>query len=178
MSMLRDFDGKASAPYIHLIYGSRHETEIIFKHELNQIMHRNPNVRVTHVLSQPSRFWTGRKGRITSDGVIRTVGEQLDEKTFFICGPSTLYRPLTEALMASRVPPSQIRFESFKSTADSRPTVRVPAKVAAWDIDEYAPPMTGNAPFLCHLSENPKLRRPLNIENPDVLTMSGQSNAL
>jgi ring-1,2-phenylacetyl-CoA epoxidase subunit PaaE len=94
---------------VHLLYGSRSEEHIIFREELDKLARRyEGQLRVVHVLSQPSREksggltglfgksktrWSGFQGRI--DGKILSEFLQAQparNKTsvYYLCGPGTM----------------------------------------------------------------------------------------
>ncbi|MBN2526305.1 MAG: FAD-dependent oxidoreductase [Deltaproteobacteria bacterium] len=158
MSMLREMDMIPSAPKFHLIYGSRREEEIIFRNEIDAICSRNPNIQVTHMLSRPSRFWAGRRGRVDIQAVMDIVNDGPEKRTFFICGPAALYRPLSEMLLTLHVPKARIRFESFRTTFPKKDEIKPfftinHLRSADWLTMSFAQ----SSHALCHLSQNPGL---------------------
>jgi phytoene dehydrogenase-like protein/ferredoxin-NADP reductase len=175
MSMLRKLDGVTGSPDVHLIYGSRSEREIIFRHELTELALRNPNIRITHVLSGPSVFWPGHRGRISSDIVLESLNERLDRKTFFICGPSAMYRPLVETLDLYGVPRRQIRFESFNTldSQDKKPIFQIFRSDMFHDTKTPSVEGEPHIPALCHLAENPSLHTSFRTDYRTSLNYSG-----
>ncbi|MBN2719303.1 MAG: NAD(P)-binding protein [Deltaproteobacteria bacterium] len=156
MSMLREFDGSREAPRVHLVYGARHEADLIFKDEINEVVNRNPNIRLTHILSRPSRFWKGRTGRVSVRGVLELFPDNLDRKTYFICGPPTLYRPLVDALRRRGVSDTQIRYESFRTGTVTKLQMYTPIPDALNRMALFKTIQTDSF-VMCHLIENPGL---------------------
>lgn len=120
ISMMKELNNTAPHLHFHLIFGSRREEEILFRDELKHICDSNKNFSVCHILSSPSKFWSGLHGRISTTEIDKLLPERLDQKTFFICGPEAMRKPVAQHLKKNRnVPGSQIIHESFNISPHS-----------------------------------------------------------
>ncbi len=114
MSMLRHMRDTGADVDVLLLYGSRTEDDIAFRHEIEDIARRAPpRVTVVHVLSRPGRDWGGETGRVDRSRIARWCGDDLREKAFYICGPGAMMSTLTRTLRSLRVPPVRIHSERF-----------------------------------------------------------------
>lgn len=101
-----------------LIYGSRHEDQIIFKDKLERLEEKyKARLKVIHFLTQPSANWTGNTGRLSKVNVLKVM-ESLpqinkSEAEFFLCGPDDMMEEAHRALSILTIPDAHIRKESF-----------------------------------------------------------------
>ncbi|TDQ16580.1 ring-1,2-phenylacetyl-CoA epoxidase subunit PaaE [Algoriphagus boseongensis] len=107
---------------ITLIYSSRDEENIIFKRQLDLLELANPDrLKVIHNLSQPSEDWSGKKGRITPEGLKELFAnaeyEQRYEEVYFLCGPDGIMDMTMKLLEDLGVDKERIHRESFYSAA-------------------------------------------------------------
>ena len=103
---------------IHLIYGSRHEDQIIFKKVLDSLesLHSN-RFKVLHVISQPAANWPGLKGRINQASIVyylkQELGLDIASAHYYLCGPQGMMTEVQSSLAMFDVPAGQIHQESF-----------------------------------------------------------------
>ena len=98
-----------------ILYGSRTEEEILFRHELDSIAAATDKVRVVYVLSDEEKPGYER-GLITADLIRRYAA---DDYSLFICGPEGLYRHMQGQLQSLGLPERRIRREIMAVTADA-----------------------------------------------------------
>ncbi len=116
-SITRDAADRGLPLDIHIIYGSRDPSDIIFKEELEQLTASHPNIKMDVVISEPPADWKGLCGLLDSAMISDLVGPT-GGKTFFICGPQVMY-PLCEgSLEALGVPGRLVRREAYGPPAD------------------------------------------------------------
>ncbi|WP_338671959.1 FAD-binding oxidoreductase [Streptomyces sp. SCSIO 30461] len=111
MSMLRAIaeQGRDAACRIHLVYGSRHADDVIFRDELAAIAATHPDrVRVDHVIG----------GLLTAETINELTGP-LRGRMVYICGPQAMYPYALEQLTLLGHPRRRIRFEA--NGAPARP---------------------------------------------------------
>lgn len=116
-SMTRDSVETGGGLDIHIIYGSREPSDIIFKEELEGLAAENENVRLDIVISEPPEEWTGLCGFLNVGMISELIGP-VDGKTFFVCGPAAMYGLCGEALAALQVEPRRVRREAYGPPAD------------------------------------------------------------
>jgi ring-1,2-phenylacetyl-CoA epoxidase subunit PaaE len=103
---------------IHLIYGSRHEDQIIFKKALDSLesLHAN-RFKVLHVISKPAPNWPGLKGRINQASIVyylkQELGLDIASAQYYLCGPQGMMSDVQSSLAMFDVPTGQIHQESF-----------------------------------------------------------------
>lgn len=122
MSMIREIVDRGLDQRFHLIYGSRHHDDVIFRAELDRLAAAHPNIRVDHVLSEPGSDWTGLTG-LMSATLLREVLGPLANRMVYVCGPQALYPYAMAQLSTLGHPRRRIRFEANGAPArpDSRP---------------------------------------------------------
>lgn len=110
-SLILEALGHEEGPQIILLYGSRHEDEIIYRDELDALALKNPDkLKVVHVISEPTSAYSGRKGLITSSLIEEFIDEPTDY-SYFVCGPEAMYRHCLSELAFFQLPPRLIRLE-------------------------------------------------------------------
>jgi len=138
-SMIQDMAERKVNRRFHLVYGSRSEDDIIFEAPLQKLEAELPGLRVTHVLSEPSPAYDGRRGLITAE-LLRDLLGDIEGKMFYVCGPPAMYDFCLPELEKLGVPRRRIRREAYGPPAaphqrpgwpadvglDSRFTVKLP----------------------------------------------------
>ena len=130
MSMLREVTDRGLGRNLHLIYGSRNESDIIFAEELRQRAAAYDNLTVTTVISEPGPGYTGPTGFISGDLLERLPGD-LSGKMFYICGPEAMYTFVKAELARLSIPGRRIRIEVYGPPADVTAQPGWPETVAA-----------------------------------------------
>jgi ferredoxin-NADP reductase len=105
---------------IRLLYASRNESEIIFRERLDELAQRHPNLKITHVLSQPSPAWSGERGRLNGERAAALLNAV--DPDVYLCGPVELMDSTEQALRARGVSDQQIRRERFFAASQSQAT--------------------------------------------------------
>jgi len=124
MSILRHLADRSWKGDIYFLYCARTARDIIFRHELEELQRRLPNLHLVVTLTRVEGIdWAGRKGRITRDLLAQTI-PNLAAQPVFICGPASMMEPTIRLLHERGVPSEQIRSEAFlaaKRTDAARP---------------------------------------------------------
>jgi predicted ferric reductase len=98
-------------PVVYLLYTVHHESEILFRKELDSWFESIPNWKHFYIVtSQPD--WKGLTGRLTPGKVEFLLQEDLSG-TFFLCGPLALIRSTRKFLIGRGIPRRKIREEQF-----------------------------------------------------------------
>jgi ferredoxin-NADP reductase len=113
-----------------LIYGSSDEDDIVFLGELKELEQKEPDkIRVVHVLSCEEVSMEGcERGFITAD-LIRKHAD-VDNSSFFVCGPQAMYKFVEEELAKLDLPNRRIRREVFGELEDITQSPGFPQEVA------------------------------------------------
>lgn len=117
MSMSREILESGMDREIYLIYGCRREELAIYHEELSQMAKNHSNFRYTLVISDSDAEFTGRKGFIDAKCIKEIVGD-LDNCTFYMCGPQIMTDFCMKALKELKVKDRNIRREMFGSRQD------------------------------------------------------------
>lgn len=139
---------------IHLLYGSRNETSIIFQKAIDELEKRYAGqFQVTHILSRPAKVaskgigglfkkdkfnWEGQVGRIDAKVVKKFLKEhpkRTSNAAYFICGPTGMMQTIERTLLDEKVDKKEIHLEYFTtategSTADTTTTTTDNASAA------------------------------------------------
>lgn len=114
MAMLRHMRDIEDTRSVVLLYANRKEDQIVFRQELEEIATgKQPNLTLVHVLSRPGEGWTGETGHLDREKIEKYCGQNLNGKTFYVCGPTKLAKMLIRTLEDMGVPDKQIRQEIF-----------------------------------------------------------------
>lgn len=97
MSMIRETIEKELPLRIHLVYGNRVPSDIIFGDELRRLASQHENLKVDFVMSEPPEDWNGPRGFLDAEMISSLVGS-VAGKTFYICGPAPMYGLCESAL--------------------------------------------------------------------------------
>jgi ferredoxin-NADP reductase len=107
----RYLQNQVNPPKVVLIYCVHHETDILFKEDLDAWFKQTPDWTLNYVVSsQPD--WKGIRGRLTPQ-MLKTLLENDLSGTFFLCGPLGMIRMIRTFLLQHKVPQKKIRQEQF-----------------------------------------------------------------
>lgn len=129
-SMAREIAYGKTAIKLVLLYGSSDEEDIVFYDEFKEMESKAPDqIQVVHVLSCAEVSLEGcEQGFITTD-IIRKYAD-VDNSSFFICGPQEMYRFVEKELATFNLPTKRIRREAFGEIKDITQSPGFPLGVA------------------------------------------------
>ncbi len=86
LSMIRAAFAHGSTAPMRLVFGVRHEDDILYRRELEQLAERHPHFALHVTLSQPGASWTGASGYVQDH--LRHVAPELREEQahLYVCG--------------------------------------------------------------------------------------------
>ena len=113
-SMLQDILERGLPYHFHLIYVNSHVDDVIFAEELRALAQHNANFRLTELVSRPPAGFQGHAGRLTQELLASLMAESgpVDQKMFYICGPTPFNNSGLAVLKALGVPRRRIRVEA------------------------------------------------------------------
>jgi ferredoxin-NADP reductase len=118
MSMLREKQQAGDdRRRVHLIYGTSDAADVIFETELNELARTMPDFTWDLVVSAPPKGWRGLRGFIDAPLIEKRV-EDVESKTFFVCGPSGLQKTARIALEDLGVPRRRLVTEAYGPPGD------------------------------------------------------------
>jgi ring-1,2-phenylacetyl-CoA epoxidase subunit PaaE len=104
---------------VRLIYGNRSENSIIFKNALHELEKAyGDRFEVRHILSNPSAYWVGDKGRINQANAtmfLKNWGVNFNKDEFFMCGPEQMMEEIKKIYTVYEVPKERAHFEKFNA---------------------------------------------------------------
>jgi ring-1,2-phenylacetyl-CoA epoxidase subunit PaaE len=146
-SIARDMLAREPEAELALVYGSRHDGDVIFRDALDALALAHPTrFTIVHLLEEAStspdpRAAVGRLDRATTARVLDGVPlASHPAARFFVCGPDAMRDEVLAALEARGVSPSAIAMERF--TIGPRPQVATSSAEIASTVAPGARPVT------------------------------------
>lgn len=113
LGILRELAATGDPRPTVLLYGNRHEGQIVFEEELQRLSSTH-GTEVVHVLSHPPKGWTGPTGLIDEALLHAHFGIPARRDWLYIlCGPPAMLHAVEAGLIALGIPASQILSEQF-----------------------------------------------------------------
>ncbi len=113
MSMIREVLDRGLDRTIHLFYGNRNLEEAAFHETLLRLSERHENLHYRPVIEDPPPGYDGLTGLITGELLREALGGDLEEKTFYLCGPQAMYDFCLPELEKLGIPRGRIRRELY-----------------------------------------------------------------
>lgn len=110
-SMIQERLYKKTERTLYLLFGNRHEHDIIYRKEFEALAANHGNFRTFLTLSQPDSNWPGRKGYV-QDCVAEFVPDPAS-KDYYICGLVKMIDAVVAKLLSLGVPKEQIHYERY-----------------------------------------------------------------
>jgi predicted ferric reductase len=96
-----------------LLYANKTERDILFDAELHALAEQSEGrLRVVRILSRPDERWSGERGRLDADRLLRYAGP-FTANRFYVCGPPPMIRSAVALLNQVGVDSRYIHKESF-----------------------------------------------------------------
>jgi len=100
-SMILEAIASGSTTPLWLLFGVRHEQDLLYREELTALVQAHPHLRVELTLSQPPATWTGRRGYVQAH--VRELLSELDARAgggthVYICGLQKMVGSVRELL--------------------------------------------------------------------------------
>jgi len=111
-SIVRDSVLRGTGLTVLVFDGNLDETCIPMREEFDAWERGNPGITFVHVLERPSAEWTGERGFITAETVLRHCDPH-DGWHWFVSGPPAMVEPMRRVLEAVGVDGDHSSFESF-----------------------------------------------------------------
>lgn len=112
MSMVREAVECRLDRTIVLFYGNRDLESAVSNEEFQQYDQRISDFHYIPVFENPPPGYTGRTGLITGDLIREALGD-LEEKTFYVCGPQAMYDFCLPELARLGIPRKRLRQEMY-----------------------------------------------------------------
>jgi ferredoxin-NADP reductase len=112
MSMVREIIECGLDRTVYLFYGNKTTDDVIFGSEFERLAGRFDNIHYIPVVEEPSGGYGGACGFITRN-LMQEVLENIENKSFFICGPQGLYDFCLPQVEEMGVPRRKIKQEMY-----------------------------------------------------------------
>jgi ferredoxin-NADP reductase len=132
MSMIREILECGVDRTVHLFYGNKGLDDVIFHETFLVLSERFENFHYYPVIEEPPDGYGGCRGLITGRLVKEILGD-LDDKTYYLCGPRAMYDFCLPELQGLGIPRSRLRREVYGAPADITRDVGWPAGVKGGD---------------------------------------------
>ena len=133
LSMIREVTDCGLDREVHLIYGSRSTADVPYIAELRDRAAKHPNFKCDLVISEPDENWQGPTGFINAE-LIKALGVDVDNSTFYICGPQGMHDFCVPELHSLGVPDKRIRREMFGAADDITRDAAWPENISGEDV--------------------------------------------
>ena len=114
VSMIREIVERGLERTVYLFYGNKSMDDVIFHGELENLSARHSNISYIPVIEEPAEGYAGACGFMTRK-LIGDVLADIEDKSFFICGPQGLYDFCLPELEGLGIPRRKIRQEMYGS---------------------------------------------------------------
>lgn len=95
---------------ITLYWGMRHEQDLFWVQEFEELVRSFPNFEFHPLLSQPTDIWTLCRGRVTD--CIKTHARP-ENAGYYLCGSESMLKDMRQLLQSMAIAPERVHFESF-----------------------------------------------------------------
>ncbi len=111
-SMLLDLFRTGFERDVRLLFGVRHEDEILFERDWRGLAAAHPNFHFIPTISRPtSPKWAGEVGYVQTK--VGKYVPAIEQKMFYVCGIVPMVNAVSDALRGLGIPPKQIRVEKY-----------------------------------------------------------------
>ncbi len=113
MSMIRTLADRNDQRPLVLFYGNACFERILYREELDALTTKL-NLRVIHILHQPSADWKGEQGLLSESMIDRHLPPSRSDLHYFICGPTAMAQLAEQWLAALGIRSHRIHNELFQ----------------------------------------------------------------
>jgi len=151
MSMIREIANSGLDRQVSLFYGNRSVDDIIFHEELTDLSSRFKNISYIPVIENPVSGYDGYSGFITKEILLKEIND-IQNKTFMLCGPQALYDFCVPELEKLGVPSKKIRQEIYGEPVNIDQSSGWPESVNV--NDSFTVKIKGGETFLARAGES------------------------
>ena len=113
-SMVLSMEARGDVRPVVLFYGANSENDLIFDEELRALDERMDTLTVVRVLARPSDAWTGERGFINAEILMRHLPDPLYRHfQYFVCGPNPLMDAMEAVLPSIGISADRVHTERF-----------------------------------------------------------------
>jgi CDP-4-dehydro-6-deoxyglucose reductase len=103
-------------PHISLLFGTRHQSGLLYRDEMEQLQREYPSFRYLTTLSRPDEGWQGRSGRVMAhldEAIALRTPEDMVETDVYICGLKEMVDDVRAELKKRGFDRKQIIYEKY-----------------------------------------------------------------
>lgn len=131
MSITRFLTERAWPGDIFFVYACRSPVDFIFAAELSKLEHVNPKLHLAVLMERSEgTSWQGLRGRLTRE-LLAQIVPGIASRRVHLCGPPVMMDAVKAILTELKVPPDQVKTESFGSPAPTPSANGTTAKSSA-----------------------------------------------
>ncbi|WP_146039437.1 MULTISPECIES: 2Fe-2S iron-sulfur cluster-binding protein [unclassified Variovorax] len=131
MSIARYLTERSWPGDIFLVYACRAPVDFIFARDVAELQRVNKKLHVAVAMEHPEGTeWQGLRGRLTKELLAQTVPD-IASRRIHLCGPPVMMDAVKAILTELKVPPDQVKTESFGSAAPTPGAAGTTAKSTA-----------------------------------------------
>lgn len=149
-SMIQSILNRGLDINFHLIYGNSFEQDVIFKETFRELAQQNKNFTLTEVISRPNKDYDGLSGHLNQTLIQQLTGG-VNNKTFYVCGPTPFNEFCEQQLKELGVPDKRIRIECNGPPKNPSAIEGWPGMVA--EQDEVTVTVQGRGQFIAKTGE-------------------------
>lgn len=112
LSMLRTLADRGDRRPLILFYGNRVWERVAFREELDALAQRL-DLKIVHVLQEPPPDWSGERGFVTEDVLMRHLPVTRHRFEYFLCGPTPMTVGVERALATLGIAAARVHSEIF-----------------------------------------------------------------
>lgn len=109
-TMVKDYLTHGETSEIALYWGLRHEEDMFWQKEFEDLVQQYPNFKFILTLSQPADAWVGKRGHVQEHIFSQ---QNLSDTDYYLCGNKGMVDDMRVRLKAAGVPETQVKFELF-----------------------------------------------------------------
>jgi ferredoxin-NADP reductase len=110
--MLRTLADRGDRRPLILFYGNRVWERVAFREELDALAQRL-DLKIVHVLQEPPPDWSGERGFVTEDVLMRHLPVTRHRFEYFLCGPTPMTVGVERALATLGIAAARVHSEIF-----------------------------------------------------------------
>jgi len=110
-SMILDYLENGGSDDVTLYWGMRHEDDLYWVGDFQELSIKYPNFRFVLTLSQPQDSWQGKRGRVTEHLIQEEL--HLEGSDYYLCGNRMMIKDIETQLVSKNVPLPQIHKEMY-----------------------------------------------------------------
>ena len=131
MSITRYLTDRSWPGDIFFVYACRSPIDFIFAEGITELERANPKLHLAVTMERPEGTnWQGLRGRLTKEMLAQNVPD-IASRRVHLCGPPVMMDAVKAILTELKVPPDQVKTESFGSPAPTPSAAGTSAKSTA-----------------------------------------------